>query len=67
MIGRADWLNHEFGLSAGGLFTDHHLIVIKNEKDGDPKKSRSVADWHVRIDRSEIMKKPVKMENDSLA
>ena len=67
MIGRVDWLNHEFGLSAGGLFTDHHLIVIKNEKDGDPKKSRNVADWHVRIDRSEIMKKPIKMENDSLA
>ena len=29
MIGKADRLSHEFGLSAGGLFTDHHVIVIK--------------------------------------
>jgi len=29
MIGMADRLHHEFGLVAGGLFTDHQLIVIK--------------------------------------
>ena len=38
IIGRADRLNQEFGLSAGGLFTDHHVIVIKNEKDGTSKR-----------------------------
>ena len=41
IIGRADRLNQEFGLSAGGLFTDHQVIVIKNERDSDPEKSRS--------------------------
>ncbi len=41
MIGKAARLNHEFGLAAGGLFTDHHVIVIKNEKDGDPKRQKT--------------------------
>jgi SAM-dependent methyltransferase len=43
IIGKADRLNHEFGLSAGGLFRDHHLIVIKNEKDGDPQKEQKMS------------------------
>lgn len=42
-IGRANRLHDEFGLPAGGLFTDHHLIVIKNEKDGDPKKEQKTS------------------------
>jgi SAM-dependent methyltransferase len=29
MIGRPDRLHNEFGLSAAGLFTDHHVVVIK--------------------------------------
>ena len=32
MARRADRLNHEVGFSGGGLFKDHHLIVIRNEK-----------------------------------
>jgi hypothetical protein len=32
-----------------------------------PKEQNDVADWHVRIDWSEIMKKTIKMGNDSLA
>lgn len=35
MTGMADRLNPEFGLSAGGAFADHHVIVVKNEKHGD--------------------------------
>lgn len=36
MIGKADRLSQEFGLSAGGVFTDHHVIIIKNRKIATP-------------------------------
>ncbi len=61
IIGKADRLNLEFGLAAGGLFTDHHVIVIRNEKDGDPKRSRSSS----QIGTSKLSdQKPEKTDKD---
>jgi SAM-dependent methyltransferase len=68
VIGQANRVHREFGLPAGGLFTDHHLIVIKKERKRDLEKGgNDVTEECIGMGWSETTKQQMKTGNDSLA